>query len=131
MPAACAASTWKAIPRARTSAPIAAIGCSTPISLFAAMTLTSTVSARIAASTAAGSTSPPASTPSLVTSIAPSASSAAQTSSTAVCSVAIVTTWRPRGWSARTAPAIARLLDSVAPLVKTMSRGRAPISDAT
>ena len=30
-----------------------------------------------------------------------------------------------------TAPAIARLFDSVAPLVKTMSRGRAPISAAT
>ena len=45
--------------------------------------------------------------------------------------MAVVTTWRPRGASERAAPRIARLSDSVAPDVKTISSGCAPTSAAT
>ena len=48
LPTACAASVWKKIFRARHSAPISASGCTTPISLFTAITETIAVSSRIA-----------------------------------------------------------------------------------
>ena len=50
LPAACAASVWKKILRARQNAPISAIGWITPISLFTAITETSIVSSPTAAS---------------------------------------------------------------------------------
>jgi hypothetical protein len=48
LPAACAASVWNSTPRSRVIAPISASGCTTPISLLAAMTDTSTVRSVIA-----------------------------------------------------------------------------------
>jgi hypothetical protein len=52
-------------------------------------------------------------------------------SSTALCSVRSVTTCRPRSALAAITPSSARLLDSVAPEVKTISSGAAPSSAAT
>ena len=118
---------------ARHSAPISASGCITPISLCAAMTETS----RVRAADRRGEPveidepvrldrqarrSPRA--------LAPHAT----LSSTHLCSVARVTIWsRParRCGCAKRAPLIARLLASVAPEVKTISRGSASISAAT
>src|SRR5512132_2993948 len=51
-------------------------------------------------------------------------------SRTARCSIADVTTWAPGAWRARVAPRIARLFDSVAPDVNTISRGFAPTNTA-
>jgi len=42
-PAACTASVWNSTPRSRAIRPISAIGCTTPISLFAAITLITVV----------------------------------------------------------------------------------------
>jgi hypothetical protein len=50
-PTACVASQWKITPRSRHNRPISRIGWSVPISLFAAMIDTSTVSGRIASAT--------------------------------------------------------------------------------
>ena len=48
-PKACAASVWKKAPFSRHSLPISANGWMTPISLFTAITDTSSVSSRMAA----------------------------------------------------------------------------------
>ncbi len=52
-------------------------------------------------------------------------------SRTALCSEAAVTRWLPRRVAARASPLIARLFDSVAPEVKTISRASAPMARAT
>mmetsp|Transcript_14608 Transcript_14608/g.62624 ORF Transcript_14608/g.62624 Transcript_14608/m.62624 type:complete len:242 (+) Transcript_14608:277-1002(+) len=57
-PTACAASVWKKIFRERQSFPISARGCTTPISLFTAITDTIAVSSRIASSSVFKSISP-------------------------------------------------------------------------
>ena len=124
LPSACAASVCSSTSRSRVIAPIASSGCSTPISLLAAMTLTRIVPGVIASRSASRSTSPSASTPRTVTR-RPSRSSRRQVSSTARCSVATVMTWSPLSRRAATAPFSARLLASVAPLVKTISFGDA------
>jgi len=49
LPIACTASEWKITPRSRHSLPISAIGCSTPISLLAAMIVTRIVLSPMAA----------------------------------------------------------------------------------
>jgi hypothetical protein len=49
LPVACAASTWKMMPRSRHSAPRAGMSWITPISLFTNMTEARIVSGRIAA----------------------------------------------------------------------------------
>ena len=87
------------MPRARVRRPIAASGCSTPISLLAAMTLTRIVFGSRAASSAARSIRPSAPTGSTVTR-QPRASRCRQVSSTARCSVATVTMWSPRSLGA-------------------------------
>jgi hypothetical protein len=61
----------------------------------------------------------------------PSASSRRARSSTDLCSIADTTACRRSGGVCVAMPAIARLLDSVAPLVNTISRGVAPTSVAT
>ena len=63
----------------------------------------------------------------------PCACSARTGSSTDLCSVASVTRCglAPRCAASRAVPVIARLFDSVAPDVKMMSSGAAPISEAT
>jgi hypothetical protein len=75
----------------------------------------------MAAATSSGDTRPRRSTPSRVIS-QPSRSSRLQVSSTDLCSVTWVTTWRPASRYASATPLIARLFASVAPAVKTTSR---------
>ena len=129
-PTACTASLWKGTPRSRQSAPISATGWIVPTSLLAAMTETRTVSGRIAAATSAAATIPDGPTPTRVTS-KPSRSSDRHGSSTAACSIAVVTMWRPFPACDRAIPFTARLSDSVAPEVKTISSGAAPMRAAT
>ncbi len=57
-PTACVASKCNAMPTARATAASAAIGCTTPVSLFAKISETSAVSGPIAAASASGSTRP-------------------------------------------------------------------------
>ena len=109
---------------------MAATSWITPISLLTSITETSTVSGRSAALSTSRSSRPSACTSSTLTS-KPSRSSSRIVSSTALCSVFSVIRCRPRDWWKRAAPLIARLLDSVAPEVQTISRGSAPISEAT
>ena len=66
-PTSWVASVWNGIFRARVSFPISAIGWSVPISLFAAITETRTVSVRRAPRTSSGSTIPCRSTGKAVT----------------------------------------------------------------
>ncbi|MNW07976.1 hypothetical protein D3C71_2046790 [compost metagenome] len=54
LPVDWAASTWKRMPRARVSSPMAAMSLMVPISLFTCMIETRMVSSRSAASTIAG-----------------------------------------------------------------------------
>ena len=129
-PAACAASVCIGTPRERATRARSAIGCTTPISLLASITDTSTVSGASTASSEAGVTRPSARTGRYDTR-SPCRSSLAQGSRTARCSVSTVTTWFPRSLDASATPFRARLFDSVAPLVKTSSRAGAPISLAT
>ena len=129
-PSDCTASVWKRTPLSRVIRPISSSGWIVPTSLLACITETSTVSGRMAARTASGSTSPSRLTGTTVTSN-PSRPSAAIESRTALCSMAVVTRWRPfPAWN-RATPFTARLSDSVAPLVQTISRAVAPMSRAT
>ena len=129
-PAACAASVWKITPRALVIAPISASGWTVPISLFAAMTETRMVSGVIAARSSSRSMKPSRSTPSHVTR-QPSLFSRLNESSTDLCSVTTEIRWLPRSRSDCAVPLIARLFDSVAPLVKQISFEPAPMSSAT
>ena len=128
--------------------PISLSGCSTPISLFTPMMDTSAVRSVRAARSSSRSMSPLRCTGRYVTchrnkgrldtqryiarpqrsrrTLTPSLSSARQLSSTHLCSVWQVTTWSRSPRKKRTAPLIARLLDSVAPDVKMISFGEAP-----
>ena len=128
--AAWTASTWNATRRARQTELISEIGCIVPTSLLAAITLTSTVRSVMADSTASGSTKPCSSTARYVTS-KPWRSSRAHSWRTALCSMALVMMCRPRADAAQATPLMARLSDSVPPLVNTISRGLAPSSIAT
>ena len=65
---ACTASVWKSTPCFLHTSPMAASGSMVPISLFAAMMETSTVSGRMAASIASAETMPVSSTGITVTS---------------------------------------------------------------
>ena len=118
------------MPRSRQSAPTSATGCSVPTSLFAAISETSTVSGRSAAAMSPAVDQPVARPRTRVTS-KPSRSRLRHGSSTAGCSIAVVTMWRPLAARARAAPRRARLSDSVAPEVNTISSGAAPTSAAT
>ncbi len=125
-----AASQWKRTPAARVMRASSSMGWTTPVSLLACITETSTVSGRSAARSRSGSSRPSRSTSRSVTS-KPSRSSARSESSTALCSVRQETRWRPLARWNRATPFSARLSDSVAPLVKTSSRAVAPTSRAT
>ena len=63
--------------------------------------------------------------------VQPRFSSFLQVSSTALCSVEHVTMWLPRSAYISATPLMARLSDSVAPLVKTISFSEAPMRAAT
>ncbi len=121
-PAAAAASTWTRTPRVRQAATISATGCNVPTSWLAHCTCTNAVEPGwMAATTSSGSTRPIRSTPTVVT------SKRADASRTAECSTAGTTMRPPRSPAPQTAAAMA----SVAPLVNTTSRDRAPNRAAT
>ena len=121
-PAAAAASTCTSTPRSRQAATTSATGWMVPTSWLAHCTCTSAVSpGRMAATTSSGSTRPTRSTPTKVT------SNRADASRTAECSTAGTTMCPPRSPAPHTAVAMA----SVAPLVNTTSRDRAPSRAAT
>ena len=106
------------------------MGASVPVSLLAAMMEISTVWSVMASATCSAASQPFSSTGRKVTS-QPACCMASQTSSTARCSVLHVMMCLPLSWYIWQAPLIARLLDSVAHEVQTISRGLAPISLAT
>jgi hypothetical protein len=108
----------------------AAMSCTTPISLFTVMTVTSSVGTSSAARSTSGSSSPSGRT-GRNTGSNPSAARSATDSSTHLCSVATVTMRRRSLPAKRAAPLIAMLLLSVAPDVNTSSLGSAPTSAAT
>ncbi len=93
------------------------------------MIVTSAVSSRIAAASAAGSIRPSRATGSRVIS-KPRRASASTCRRMALCSTAVVITWRRAG-AARRADSTAELFDSVPPLVKMISAGSAPMAAAT
>ena len=101
-----------------------------PTSLLAAMIETRTVRSASTAAIESTATRPVSSQGTTVTS-QPSRPSRFIVSSTALCSAAEVTRWLPFRFRAWAAPLIARLFDSVAPDVKTISLGSAPIAPAT
>ena len=105
LPTACAASVWRMTLCSRVIRPISASGWIVPTSLFAAITLTSTVSGVIALRTASGSTRPVWSTGRIV-SVQPCFVSRLHVSSTDLCSMPVVTRWLPRS-----APGIDDALD--------------------
>ena len=129
-PPACAASVWNSAPFARAIPETLAKSVTVPTSLLAAMTETSAVSSVTASSSRPASTCPCSSAGTYVT-LFPSPSRARAVSRTASCSAEHVTRWSPLSACRRIAPRMARLSDSVAPLVNTISRGRAPTSEAT
>mgnify|MGYP001792476501 CR=1 FL=1 len=129
LPAACTASVWNNTPRSRAILPISAIGCRTPTSLFAAMMLIRIVRSVMAARSRSRSTRPSRFTGRYVTS-KPSFSRCLHVSMTALCSVTTVIRWFPFSRYMWAAPLIARLSDSVAPLVNTISFAVAPINSA-
>ena len=130
-PAACAASTCTSTPRSRQAATTSSTGWIVPTSWLPHCTCTAAVADVTASSTAATSTRPRPSTGTTDTS--PVRSVARRT---AECSTAVTTWWTgpsvPSRWRARSdAPHTAAAIDSVAPLVNTTSRDRAPRSAAT
>lgn len=99
--------------------------------VIASMMLTSTVEGLSARSTVSALNQPFESTCRYVT-LKPSRSNARQGRRTDLCSTVDVTTSAPRlALGPRMTPNNARLLASVAPLVKTSSLASAPIADAT
>ncbi len=96
-----------------------------PISLSACATETSVVSGRTARASASGVTVPSCSTGTSVTVKPWCRSRYRQLSSTASCSIALVTTCRPRG-EASAIPFTAVFAPSVPPVVRTTSPGRHP-----
>ena len=127
----CTASVWNRAPAARATAASSAMGCTVPTSLLACITETSAVSRRTSAASAGGSTMPRPSTGSHDT-VHPCASSALAVLSTASCSIVLTTRWRlPCTAGASSAPRMARLSDSVPPLVNTTSAAAAPSRAAT
>ena len=129
LPTACVASVWNSTPRSRAILPISRMGWMTPISLLAYITLTRTVFSVMAARRASRSIRPSVPVARSVTS-QPCLFSFLQVSRTALCSVATETMWLPRSAYISATPLRARLSDSVAPLVKTISLGVAPIRSA-
>ena len=117
---------WKTTPRSWQSRPISAIGLIVPTSLLAAMIDTRTVRSVRASATASAETRPYSSQGTIVIS-QPCRASRLTGSRTALCSETAVTRWLPRRRRARATPLMARLFDSVAPEVNTISLASAPI----
>ena len=117
------------MPRSRQSAPISATGCSVPTSLLAAITETRVVSGRSAAATVSTATRPSASVRPRVTSKPLALEPAAGLQHGRVLDRRGDEVLAPS--RARATPRTARLSDSVAPEVKTISSAAAPMSAAT
>ena len=127
-PAACTASVWNSAPRSRQRAPSSAMGCTVPISLLANMMLTRQVSGCKASASCCGVISPAALGGSKVT-VKPCACSACKVCSTAWCSIWVEMMCRLPAAAPRAAPVYkACTSDSVPPLVKVISAGRAACS---
>ena len=123
-PKACTASVWNRIPLPSSIFPISAMGCMEPISLFAVITETRTVSGRMAFSSSSSFTIPSESTFTLVTSN-PLFSRYFAVSRMAWCSIVVIMMCFPL-FSLISAPEIrAQLSDSVPPEVKNISEGSA------
>ncbi len=129
-PADAVASTWNVTPASLAIRPIGPTGSIVPISELACITERSAVSARSAFRTASGSTTPFRSTGRTVTSY-PALRSGIKAFITEKCSTSETTTCRFPAPAPSAAPRTARLFDSVAPEVKTISPAFAPISAAT
>ncbi len=124
LPAACVASVCTSTPYSLAIALTLSIGWSVPISLFATMSETRTVSLRKLLRRSSRSICPASSTPRYVT--APTRLfERAEGLRTAGCSVVQEMMWPGRSCAAAS-PRSARLFASVAPLVKMISAGRAP-----
>ena len=108
--------------------PISLTGLIVPISLFANIIEMRIVLSVMAFRTSSGLTIPNLSTERYVAVALPLPSNDLTVSSTARCSVDAVIIWSPFSLYISSTPLIARLSDSVAPLVKTISFGSALIS---
>ena len=111
--------------------PISFIGLIVPISLLASMIEMRMVLSVMACRTSSGLTKPVLSTGRYVTLMPRFVSRAFAVSRTARCSVRPVMIWSPFSRYISTTPLSARLSDSVAPLVKTISLGSAWINRAS
>ncbi len=130
-PTAWTASVCISAPCSCAIAASSAIGWIVPISLFASITDTRAVSRSITARSRSGSTTPVRSTGSSDVR-QPRRARALQVLSTASCSMALAIRWRrPDASRASAAPRMAKLSDSVPPLVNTISEGSALSSAAT
>jgi hypothetical protein len=129
-PADWAASVWNQTPRSRVIFDTSSMGCKVPVSLLACIRETRMVLSPMAFLTSLGSTWPVRSTGRTVTR-APRVSKNRQGLITAGCSVAAVMMWLPFSRSSKKAPFMAKLFDSLPPLVKTISEGWQPSRSAT
>ena len=122
---ACTASVWTSARGTAdlTASAILRTGCRAPVSLLAAITDTTAVRSLIASSTSSGATTPVGPT-GTTTAWRPIRATKRAAASTASCSTAVTTACPPRVGD-NAAPPMARLSDSVPPLVNTTSRGRA------
>ena len=130
-PAIWVASQWNSAPAARTLSAISPTGLSTPVSLLAAITDTSTTSSPTRSATASGSTKPPSVTSITSSFTRPRSLSHRAVRATEACSTADTSIRRLPSPPAPTAPRKARLLASVAPEVNTTPEARPPTSAAT
>ena len=137
--ASCRRPGWRRCAAARParwqSCPISASGWIAPISLLASMTETRIVSSRMASATCSSRMQPGPrvgrlARPAASVTSKPWRRSRSSGSSTEGCSVATLTMWLPLRTSFSATPRMARLLLSVAPLVKTISLAAAPIAAA-
>ena len=127
-PNACTASVWNRAPASCAARAILPTGCTTPVSLFALITLTSATSGPRSLRTASSVTTPPRLGRASSTS-KPRPRSAGTTSSSLSCSMADTMTLvllRSRSRAPSAMPYSARLLDSVPPEVNTTSPGLKP-----
>ena len=131
LPTAWAASVWKKVLFSRHKAPISAMGWMTPISLLTVMMLTRAVSGRMAALSSSREMSPLDCTGRYVTS-KPSSWRCRAESRTHLCSVCVVMMcfFLPDRPKKRATPLRDMLFDSVAPLVKIIALGSAPMREA-
>src|SRR6266545_1974330 len=131
-PAACTASQSSSAPAWWASSEAPATGCAVPTSLLAAITATSAVRPGRSTAASPSSSTLPAWSTGARSRLAPASATAHSAAwSTAWCSTAEATSWRPPGSRASTVPLTARLSASVPPEVNTTWEGAAPTRAAT